>query len=187
MPRTYRVKKSRKDWGVCRRAGCQTEIKVGDPYNWAKPRFRGKLVFCAAHFPKRSELTSSDKLARIYEADDEINDGFPQVGDAENMGELTDALEEVAGRLEEIADDMEDVASEYRESAENIREYFEGSSQADDIEYQGDDVQTWADEIRNAADHIRGLDGFDPEDFDAALEYAVGEVDDQIGSIYCPV
>ena len=63
MPRVHHVKKARKD---------NPAVKKGQPYyHWQRYRSRKQY---SATYPKRSQLTSSGKLAAIYDAEDSVTD-----------------------------------------------------------------------------------------------------------------
>jgi hypothetical protein len=63
MPRVHHVKKARKDNPVA---------KVGESYYWWK-NFRSPKRFSKT-FPKRSQLTGSDKLSRLYGAAEDVSE-----------------------------------------------------------------------------------------------------------------
>jgi len=73
MPRVTTVKKSRKSPGKCFR--CDKTIPKGAGYRWWKFRFGRKVIRCLkCPYPRPSELTRSDKLSRIYEASEAIEE-----------------------------------------------------------------------------------------------------------------
>lgn len=118
--RTHFVKKARKAQGKCLQ--CGKKIEVGASYRWAKGRYGPKMVKCSDHSFKASELTNSDKLSRVYAAQESATDRI-SAWDG-------DDLESLRGILEETANEINKVADEYQESADNIREHFSESSTA---------------------------------------------------------
>lgn len=67
--RVVLVKKARKCAGKC--CKCQATVRKGQPYSWIKFRNEPRLVACQKCNFTRSDLTKSDKLARVYAAQDE--------------------------------------------------------------------------------------------------------------------
>lgn len=167
MPRVNRVKKARKDQGTCR---CGHVIKAGESYQWAKPRYGAKMVRCANCSFSRSDLTSSDKLARIYDAQDSAAD---EIG-SWSGDDGHDALAEI---LRNAAQEANEVADEYEESAENIREHFESSSTADECEERAEEIRSWAEEMESAADELEEFDE------DTAREEARSDLEDDDGKV----
>lgn len=138
MPRVNYVKKCRKAQGTC---PCGHKIKKGDPYKWIKFRYGGRRIKCDNCGFRSSELTSSDKLSRLYSAQETTCDALTawEGEDVENLRSI----------LEEAASEIREVGEEYQESAENIREHFESSDTADQCEEKAEDCEGWADEIEN--------------------------------------
>jgi hypothetical protein len=155
MPRINSVKKARKAQGKCGR--CGKDIAVGDGYIWIKPRYGGKRVRCSD--PKcrfrSSDLTGSDKLSRVYSAQEEMEDFIADWdGDEGDVSALKDALEQAAS-------DIREVGEEYQESADNIRDSFSESSTADECEEKAQELEGWADEIESAMDELAD---FEPDE-----------------------
>lgn len=144
--RVNHVAKARKDQGHC--CKCSKEIKVGDAYSWIKPRYGSRRVVCGSCHFRNSDLTSSDKLSRVYEAQESAED---QVS-----GWDGEDAEELKGYVEELIEAVREVAEEYQSSADAIRDSFSDSPTADECEEKANELEGWADE----------LEGFDPEDFD---------------------
>lgn len=150
MPRVITVKRSQKAQGTCHK--CSTPIKKGDPYKFIKPRYGAKKVLCAKCQFRDSDLTSSDKLARAYDARDDLQAAIagwdPADGDIESLKEaLTTAQEAV-----------QEVADEYQESADNIHNTFSESQTADDCEEKANSLGDWAQELESAADDLEEFD-----------------------------
>lgn len=145
MPRVNTVEKSRKEQSC---GSCGETIPVGAGYRWIKPRYGGKRTRClkpACRF-RSSDLVSSDKLQRVYGAQETIEDFIASWDGLD--------LDDVKNALDEAATEIDDVASEYRESADNIRSSFSESTTADDCEEKADGLESWAQELRDAVDSI---------------------------------
>lgn len=148
MARVTFVKKARVKQGACR--VCGTKIKVGDSYHWwanriGRSSIRG--VTCAEHKPRRSMLTTSDKLSRIYAAEEELE---ASIANAESVEDIKEALEVAAGEAEEVA-------QEYRDAIESMPENFQQGDQAMEMEEKAEQLEDWAQTLRNALDDIDSL------------------------------
>jgi hypothetical protein len=151
MPRVHRVKKSRKAQGACGK--CGDLLGVGCAYLWWKFRYGGKRKRCTKPmcWPKQSDLTSSDKLSRLYLASEAVDD-------AQSTGR-----EGLMSALNQAAEDVREVAEEYRESGQNIEDGFgHPTSQSEELQERGEEVDAWADELESAASEIETMDA-DPE------------------------
>jgi hypothetical protein len=149
MPRINTVKKARKAQGRCTK--CGKAINKGDAYRWIKPRYGSKRCVCESCQFRASDLTSSDKLGRVYDAQE---DAQSAVGDwdGQDVAELRQALEDAAEAIREVA-------QEYQESADNIMEHFpSGNQTSEECEERANELEGWADDIEGA-----DLDDFDPE------------------------
>ena len=147
------VKKARKDQGTC--SGCGKEIKRGDSYTWIKFRYGGKTKKCGSCIFKASDMTSSDKLSRIYAAQENAVEAIEDL-------DVSDNIEDISSVLEELASEVREVAQEYQESADNIRESFTESSTADECEEKAQVIEDWADECEDP--------GFEEFEFDESDE-----------------
>lgn len=165
MPRVNTVKKARKSPGACGK--CQKKIAKGAGYRWWKFRYGGKHRRCLACPPPRaSELTSSDKLSRVYGAGESIEDAIGAFRKDHEIEALKTACEEAASELREVAE-------EYRESAQNIEDGLNvRTQQCDELEEKADNIESKADEIEQAAGDLEEFDE------DAAEEEAEGELDE---------
>lgn len=140
MPRVHFVKKARKD---------NPAVKKGESYyHWQ--RFRSPKQYSATP-PKRSQLTSSGKLAQIYDAEDAVSN----VGiDTSDRDCLLMSLQTVEGAIREAGESFREVGEEYTESADNLEEYFSGSQQIDDIREKADACEEAADNADNLAEEL---------------------------------
>jgi len=169
MARTNVVKSARKAQGKCR--SCGKEINVGDPYKWAKPRYRGKVVVCGSCAITAS-MVSSSKMVAIWEEMEGIN--------SSDVDSLPDSLRT-------LAETVRQVGEEYQESADNQREYFPNSEQADENEEKANDLDSWADELESAADEIESAlaEMVEMEVEKETLEGEKGELEDKLdGGFY---
>jgi hypothetical protein len=147
MPRINTVKKARKAQGTCGK--CGKAIKAGDAYKWIKPRYGAKKVRCEDCAFRSSDLTSSDKLSRVYEAQETAQD-------AVNDWDGEDA-QELKSILETAAEEIREVAQEYQDSADAIMEHFpSGNQTSEECEERAQELEGWADT----------LDDFEPEEFE---------------------
>lgn len=144
------VAKAQKDQGSC--GVCHEPIHKGDSYRWIKPRYGGKRVrhaTCQNFRP--SDMTSSDKLSRLYAAQENVEDFL-------SAGEF-DSLDDVKGVLEEAGSEAREVGDEYRESAQNIEDGFgTRTAMCDEIEEKADSCDSWADTLEGALDYVDDWD-----------------------------
>lgn len=159
MPRINTVKKARKAQGSC--CKCGKAIEKGDAYRWIKARYGPKRSCCSSCQFRGSDLTSSDKLAQAYGAQEDAQDAIED-WDGQDASELRSALETAAEAIREVA-------GEYQESADAIMEHFpNGSPTSEECEEKAGELESWADEI----------EGVDVEDFDPEAE-GEDETDDE--------
>jgi DNA repair ATPase RecN len=148
MPRINHVNKARKDQGTCT---CGAAVRKGDSYKWIKPRYGSKQIRCDnCHF-RDSDLTSSDKLARCYDARDNALD---QLGGWSNE----DSVDDLRNIVEDMTSELREVAEEYQQSADNIRDSFTESSTADECEERANEIEGWAEEVESAVEDIEEFD-----------------------------
>jgi hypothetical protein len=136
MPRVTFVKKARKDNPVC---------KAGESYYWWKFRYGGK------HFsltpPKRSQLTQSDFLSRMYEVEDDMIGGLSSSGMS---------AEDLKGEVENICDELRQLAEECEEKRYNMPEGLQ----------EGDVGLLLEERSYSCEDMCSELEGIDLEDYD---------------------
>lgn len=169
MPRINNVKKAQKDQGTCGR--CGKDIKKGDGYRWIKFRHGGKVKRCLAPgcIFRSSELTQSDKLSRVYSAQETAEGalGALDTGDESFEGDARVALEEAATEIREVSE-------EYQESCDNIRENFSESPTADECEEKAQELEGWADELESFEP---GNGAFDPTEHDLPEKFEADKVE----------
>lgn len=151
MPRVTTVKKARKAQGSCGR--CGDALPKGSAYRWWKFRYGGKRKRCMkpSCAPRGSDLTSSDKLSRVYAAQENLEDAIAE-WDRESVHDLQAAAEAAAEEIREVA-------QEYQDSADSIRESFSESPTADECEERAQELEDWADEIESAASDMEEFEG----------------------------
>jgi hypothetical protein len=164
MPRLHYVKKARfsKKPRKCRR--CQAVIKQGDAYYWFANRIGRASIrkdFCTLHRPKQSDMTTSDKLARLYEARETV-EGVLKGSIA--RCDWDDYRSEVSAALRECAETAREVGSEYEESRNNMPEGLQDSGTGAEIEEKAQSCESWADELEQAADDIDSTDAPEPDE-----------------------
>lgn len=174
MPRVYSVKKARKDNPVAKR---------GEPYFWWKHAYSPKQF--SLTYPKASELTQSDKLSRLYLAEETIDAYTGGIGDWSFDESHVSGLVEL---LNEVAVDVQDIAEEYQESADAIREHFAESPVADECEERQGACEEIVYQIEDAVNAIEDLEFPDDpygvtEEGDALSDEFNDNVDDAVGQI----
>lgn len=151
------VQKANKPQGKCGR--CGKVIGKGDSYRWIKGRYGPRKVRCSNCRFRPSEMTSSDKLSRLYSAKECVE---------EAIGNDFDSTDDIASELQDAANEAREVAEEYRESADNIESCFGSrTSQCDEIEEKADQCESWAD----------ALEGIDLPEYDESQEEGLNEAE----------
>lgn len=159
--RINKVEKARKFAGTCKRCGAR--IEAGQPYKWIKGRYSPKRVYCGLHSPRPSEMTGSDKLSRLYEIQETIQDSAAE--DLAGIDGLADVLDQAAA-------DARDVGQEYRDSAANMESAFpSGNPTIDECNEKARAAEDWADELESAANDVREIHG-QAGDLESQLEPA---------------
>lgn len=163
---------------LCRR--CSHGIQAGESYKWLQPRYGAKVFYCHQHSPRPSEMTSSDKLARLYEAQEGLMD------DADAFVHSGLEGEDLKASIEQAIETAREVGDEYSESADKMEEYFPGS----DIREKADACEEWASELESmqseVEDKLGDLDETRPTDEDkaAALRDDIRTlIDDAVSSL----
>lgn len=149
MARINRVKKARKAQGPCGK--CKVLIQPGDPYRWTKNRYGPKRVRCMSpgcSF-RPSELVSSDKLARIYEAQEMIEDLSLYWIDPDDLEGM---LEDIKGLVEQAYEQAREVGEEYNESLENMPEGLQQGDVGQEIEEKAQACEEYAQELESIVD-----------------------------------
>lgn len=164
MPRVNRVKSARKEWNCGR---CGILIEKGQPYTWAKTRYGPKMVRCPDHHFRPSELVSSDKLQRIFGAQEQAQDAIGAFRlhvalvnadeDGDNIEAVYQGLQDLADEFDGAAGEAEEVGNDYQESADNLDEYFPGSEQVDEITEKANSCEEYSSLLLDAGSEVREL------------------------------
>jgi hypothetical protein len=96
MTKAHFVKKARKDYP-------EAGIKKGEPYYWWKFNFRNH-IFKSKTAPRRSQLTTSDFLGRIWDIEDSI-------GELTVNDDFESEIETFKSELEELGQEQDDKLS----------------------------------------------------------------------------
>lgn len=145
MTKVTVVKKTRQEY-IDALTG-QTIPAGSQVYAWAL--YMGPRKVSVKH-PKQSDLTSSDKLATIYRAEETIAEQAP--GEPESVEDA----ETFADTVEEQAGEIRTTGEEYGESADNMESAFpNGSYKIDELREKADAAETMATELEEAAESIR--------------------------------
>lgn len=163
--RIHNVKKSQREY-VCSK--CRQPIEKGHPYRWWKHRYASKTRWHISHgYPGPADLTTSEKLARLYEVQDSM---YSALTEYEDNPELFDELEDaITGGIEEARD----VGAEYEEGADNIEEYFGETTQVSMMREKFEAIENWT-------DNLESIDWVNYEDDDERASW-IGDVSDLIG------
>ena len=154
MPRVHFIKKARKD---------NPAVKRGESYYyWTTRMTVGKLWVGHKHYsagyPKRSQLTSSEFLATMYDIEDRIGSiGVDILGEDRGM---------MASEIDDVRSELENLQSETQDKLDNMPEQLqEGDT--------GQMLQSRIDEI----DSMTGeLDSIDCEDDDNEYEDLLAQI-----------
>jgi uncharacterized protein YukE len=142
MPRVHFVKKARKDNPVA---------KKGESYYWWKFRYGGKRF--SKTMPRQSQLTNSDKLSRLYEAQEMVEDA-----PSPDIDMSPDALSDLASAIEDAKSQVEEVKDEYQESYDNMEQAFpSGCPNMEMCEEMRDNCETIEDSLDDAHGTLEGL------------------------------
>jgi hypothetical protein len=128
MTQAHFVKKARKDYPS---AG----IKKGDSYYYWEFRFGG--LHRSKIAPKRSQLTQSEFLGRIYDIEDRISNIS-----GDTASDLQSQAEEIASEIRELAEEQEDKRS-------NMPDQLQDSAAGELLQNRADSCNEMADELEN--------------------------------------
>lgn len=121
------------------------QIKKGEPYSKICHAFAPVRYRCKNCYPKPSELTTSDKLSRLYGVQEDLADWeSKKEHNLQNLSEILDTA----------INEVEEVGSDYSESANNMEEYFSGSQQVDDINEKAEYCEEWRSELESFKDTV---------------------------------
>lgn len=172
MPRVHQVK--------ARKSYPSDGIEKGDTYfKWRIRTGRSGITHRSLKRPRQSDLTGSDKKARLYAAHEACEDLTNVEGGLKKGG-----LEDLKSAFEFGVSEAEEVQQEYDDAASacegGLNEKFEAMSQAADEVVSS--FQEAVDRMETIIDEI-GEDDFDKDDLDGLLREAmelVGNVNVEI-------
>ena len=143
---------------------CGEEIKIGDTYHWAHPRYRAKVIRCEkCGRPKHSELTSSEYIRQI----EEITEGF-------NTNTIT-SVDDVEGTIDSLVSELESLRDEQQERLDNMPEQLQESSSS------GEMLRERIDNLESAISDLESIDtAFDVDDVDTDEDTTEEEKDEAI-------
>jgi hypothetical protein len=139
-----------------RKAVPSAGVEVGQPYYWWKFRFQGRRV--SKELPRRSQLTNSEFLSQVYDAEDLTLAGA--VADFQQGGDV----EDLASALEELAGEIEGWGSECEEKRSNMPESLQDSESGTLLQERAEACEELASELNEAANEIRGIEREEPDE-----------------------
>jgi hypothetical protein len=180
MPRVYEVKKARasKHSRTCRT--CGHVIEPGEAYRYFEPRFGPPVMYCAEHYPKRGDMTTS-KLGPLYDAQDEFMPDGTLEGVQEALQSIANIAEEIAGEYEESISNMPEGLQDSSPAAEEMREKIDAlQSYAQELESFEPDVETFdEDQAREEAEEEVAGEMVEEMDLDEVRGHALIDVDEE--------
>jgi len=131
--------------------GCGKEIEKGEPYKWARP-FRGsKMLRCSDCMFRRSELTTSDKMFRVFSAVEVMG---AVLAPLDSTVQYTSVLDDIRAQTEVVVAEINDVADEYDEAAQS----WEGKGSAAEWEARAGHLREFADKLVSVVGSLTGPD-----------------------------
>lgn len=108
--------------------------------------------WCQNCTPKQSQLTTNDRLSRLYEIEEGLS------ADIANTGDTGLGIDDLKSSFESAADSAEEIADEYEESVDNMPENLRQGSQADEMRDKAQAIRDWAEELRSVMDDADEVD-----------------------------
>jgi hypothetical protein len=157
VARVTTVRKARKAQPTnCLR--CNKKIEVGQGYRWLALRIANGSITRRLHVTcgsfKRSETTLSDKLGRVWDAQDDLGTAISQWGDEDDIEDLRSALETAAETAQEVGD-------EYEESLGNMPDGLQQGDTGQQIQEKADQCHEWNGELTDAAGNLEEFEQAD--------------------------
>jgi chromosome segregation ATPase len=187
MPRVFSATKSSAGKKIsCEK--CSAKIEPKNKYYFYFKRFskraRGvKCIRCSSHYPKQSELTSSETLATVYGVQESLQAAIRSASDGSG---IISALEDAHGEIDGLVDTLDDKISNVENAFPNgtpvldqLNEYKDNAeAYRDSIEQTKDEVETlWNDfEAEEEPDEV---DDYDPEGDEPEEEHAARQEERQ--------
>lgn len=144
MARVNYVEKARKNQGTCGRGGCDRLIEAGDSYYHWTPFRAGKRIRCADHRPRASESASSDKIGRLYAAQERIEDELAD-WDGKDVDLIAQAVRDAAEQAGEVRDEYQEALDAWESGNAQLEEYVENA-------------EAWVDILEDAANDIENAE-----------------------------
>ncbi len=168
MVRVHKVLKARKD---------NPAVKKGEPYFWWKFMHAPKQY--SAKFPSRSRLTQSDKLARIYDAEDSIEAAEKAYNEAyvERGSYFSKDVGELVGALKQARDELAEVGEEYQENVSYMPDSLQESETAMYMEETADACESSASSMDEVISALEEIDS-------KAEEFSTGEYGNPAEALY---
>lgn len=143
-------------------------IAKGDTYYWWQLYKQPKQM--SKTRPRQSQLTGSDKMSRLYAAQEALDDGLPN----------SVSPEDVIALIDETISEAEDVAEEYRD----VGNAEPRPPSADECEEKADEIDNWVSALEDRKSQVEsfewsdalGTSEFDSKDFDDLTEEQQAEV-----------
>ena len=148
MPRVHFVKAARKQ---------NPAVEVGESYYWWSTRITiGKRYIGRKHYsktyPKRSQLTSSEFLQRVYAVEEALESALNNADKERDIQFLKDAIQNAVLELE-------DIASECRDKFDNLPENLQSGPTGETLESRADEVDVMISDLESVEfDDYDGLD-----------------------------
>lgn len=159
MARLHHVKKARRDYK-------EHGIRKGESYFWWKFRFGGKRM--SKTRPRRSQLTQSEFMATMMDAEDDLAATVQDFNDSHDFKALADALEELSERIRTTGEEQEEKRS-------NMPDSLQDSETGSLLEQRAEACEGTAQQLEDAAGAI--LELADEENEDEACASAVSEAE----------
>jgi len=157
------VKKARKDYP-------EAGIKKGESYYWWKPRYGG--IRRSKTYPSRQQLTQSEFLCRVYDIEDELEEGI-EIDVSQPPEEIE---KEIESWLQEIILEIEELRDECEEKLDNMPYQLQDTSEAGMLlQERIDALDEWISDLENVDISIGEGD-------EEEIRERVDEILDEIGS-----
>ena len=163
MARVY-SQKSRKV-RTCQK--CGKTINVGDMYFSAQPYGRAEMIRCSCCRPERSEMTSSDYYAWLWNLQDHLSDNYDLTSDVaeELVSELEGQRDELEEKLYNMPEQLQDSDSG-QTLQDRISSLEDAISELENLEYpdEDDDEYKTEDDNPTCVKVERSIEGEDGDD-----------------------
>lgn len=166
MPRVHYVKAA-KDYP-------DYDIKKGDMYYYWKFRTSSKRSISKTR-PRQSQLTTSDKLSRVYGAQEDLEDIMAQWDEDTEVGEIEEAIEACWNELESVKD-------EYQDSLDNMPEPLQEGPTGQEIQEKIDSLDNTVNELQSITVELPEAKDDNTEEREEAIDNIKSEIE---GALSC--